>query len=93
MTVAMLLANTVAGGGAGAGGVTAWRGAPPLYDAHRALGARIVEFAGWEMPVSYSRHRSTSTARCATRVGLFDVSHMGEIEVRGPGARGAVPAS
>ena len=56
-----------------------------LFDAHRELGARIVEFAGWDMPVSYSspldEHRAVRT-----RCGLFDVSHMGEIELRGPGA-------
>jgi aminomethyltransferase len=56
-----------------------------LFDAHRLLGARIVEFAGWDMPVSYSgpldEHRAVRT-----RCGLFDVSHMGEIELRGPGA-------
>lgn len=57
----------------------------PLYDAHRSLGARLVEFAGWEMPVQYSgvleEHRAVRTS-----CGLFDVSHMGEIEVSGPGA-------
>src|SRR5215471_19153395 len=57
----------------------------PLYQSHRALGARMVEFAGWEMPVEYSgivrEHLAVRTA-----AGLFDVSHMGEIDVRGPGA-------
>jgi aminomethyltransferase len=56
-----------------------------LYDRHRALGARLVDFAGWEMPVSYrgalEEHRAVRE-----RCGLFDVSHMGEVEVRGPGA-------
>jgi glycine cleavage system T protein (aminomethyltransferase) len=54
----------------------------PLFEAHRELGARIVEFAGWDMQVSYSgaldEHRAVR-AHC----GLFDVSHMGEIELRG----------
>jgi aminomethyltransferase len=54
----------------------------PLYEAHRALGARMVDFGGWEMPVQYSgildEHRAVRE-----RAGLFDVSHMGEIEVRG----------
>jgi aminomethyltransferase len=54
----------------------------PLYAAHRRAGAKMVEFAGWEMPVQYAgvieEHRAVR--RCA---GLFDVSHMGEIEVRG----------
>ena len=60
----------------------------PLHAAHVRRGARIVEFAGWEMPVYYTgileEHRAVRE-----RAGLFDVSHMGEIEVRGPGARGA----
>ena len=57
----------------------------PLYSAHVAAGARMVDFGGWAMPVQYSgileEHRAVRTA-----VGLFDVSHMGEIEVRGPEA-------
>jgi aminomethyltransferase len=57
----------------------------PLYPAHRALGAKMVEFAGWEMPVSY-RGAAEEHAAVRERCGLFDVSHMGEIEVRGSGA-------
>jgi aminomethyltransferase len=57
----------------------------PLHDAHILLGARMVEFAGWEMPVQYSgpiqEHMAVREA-----AGLFDVSHMGEIEVQGSGA-------
>src|SRR5438046_2423420 len=57
----------------------------PLYDSHVLLGARMVEFAGWEMPVQYSgplpEHLAVRRA-----AGLFDVSHMGEIEVRGADA-------
>ncbi|HWQ15707.1 MAG TPA: glycine cleavage system aminomethyltransferase GcvT [Roseiflexaceae bacterium] len=57
----------------------------PLYGRHVAMGARMVEFGGWEMPVQYSgiidEHRAVRTA-----AGLFDISHMGEVEVRGPGA-------
>ena len=53
-----------------------------LYPKHVALGAKMVEFGGWEMPVQYksilSEHRAVRTA-----AGLFDVSHMGEIEVSG----------
>src|SRR5581483_11517141 len=57
----------------------------PLYDAHRALGARFVEFAGWEMPLSYTgAHDEHQAVR--ERCGLFDVSHMGEVEISGPGA-------
>jgi aminomethyltransferase len=55
----------------------------PLFDQHVALGARMVPFAGWEMPVQYQgikeEHLSVRKA-----VGLFDVSHMGEIRVQGP---------
>lgn len=57
----------------------------PLYAAHRRAGAKMVEFAGWEMPVQY-RGVIDEHVAVRTRAGLFDVSHMGEIEVRGPGA-------
>jgi len=57
----------------------------PLYEQHRALGARLVEFGGWEMPVQYSgimeEHRAVRT-----HAGLFDVSHMGEFKIEGPDA-------
>jgi aminomethyltransferase len=57
----------------------------PLYERHRDLGARLVEFGGWEMPVSYSgileEHRAVRQ-----RAGLFDVSHMGEFRIEGTGA-------
>jgi aminomethyltransferase len=57
-----------------------------LNAVHKELGARMVEFGGWEMPVEYSgithEHLAVRTA-----AGLFDVSHMGEIEVRGPEAQ------
>ncbi len=57
----------------------------PLRDFHAAHGGRLVDFAGWEMPVQY---RSILEEHKAVRraAGLFDVSHMGEVEVRGPGA-------
>jgi len=58
----------------------------PLHDRHVALGARMVPFAGWEMPVQYEgvipEHRAVRTD-----AGVFDVSHMGELEVEGPTAR------
>lgn len=57
----------------------------PLYGAHRRAGAKLVEFAGWEMPVQY-RGVIDEHVSVRTRAGLFDVSHMGEIDVRGPGA-------
>ncbi|MBI2981522.1 MAG: glycine cleavage system aminomethyltransferase GcvT [Deltaproteobacteria bacterium] len=57
----------------------------PLNSLHKQLGAKMVDFAGWEMPVQYSGIREEHLA-VRTRAGLFDVSHMGEIEVRGPRA-------
>jgi len=55
----------------------------PLYDLHRELGAKLIDFGGWEMPVQYAgileEHRAVRE-----RVGIFDVSHMGELEVSGP---------
>ena len=56
-----------------------------LYAAHQALGARFVDFGGWEMPVQYTGIIEEHQA-VRQRVGLFDVSHMGEIELRGPRA-------
>jgi aminomethyltransferase len=52
---------------------------------HRQLGARMMDFAGWDMPVQYSGPISEHLA-VRTRAGIFDVSHMGELEIRGPGA-------
>ena len=57
----------------------------PLYDRHVAAGARLVPFAGWEMPVQYTGIREEHIA-VRTRVGVFDVSHMGEVETVGPDA-------
>ena len=58
----------------------------PLHDRHVALGARMVPFAGWEMPVQYEgvipEHKAVRTD-----AGVFDVSHMGELEIEGPTAR------
>jgi aminomethyltransferase len=56
-----------------------------LYDRHVALGARVVPFAGWEMPVQYEGVRQEHLA-VRSKAGLFDVSHMGEIETTGPDA-------
>ena len=57
----------------------------PLFELHRELGAKLIDFGGWEMPVQYSgileEHRAVRE-----RVGIFDVSHMGEFEVTGPGS-------
>src|SRR5215467_8826037 len=59
--------------------------ATPLNAVHRASGAKMVDFGGWDMPVQYSglidEHKAVRTA-----VGIFDVSHMGEIEILGPEA-------
>src|SRR5881397_1721984 len=64
----------------------------PLHDRHVALGARMVPFAGWEMPVQYegviAQHRAVR-AGC----GVFDVSHMGEFEVEGPRATALLQAT
>jgi aminomethyltransferase len=57
----------------------------PLYEAHKALGARLVEFGGWEMPVRYSGDIAEHQA-VRQRAGLFDVCHMGEFIASGPGA-------
>ncbi|MCA9763996.1 MAG: glycine cleavage system aminomethyltransferase GcvT [Gemmatimonadetes bacterium] len=64
----------------------------PLDAQHRALGARMIPFAGWEMPVQYAgivqEHQAVRTA-----AGLFDLSHMGELWIRGPGAAAALDAA
>src|SRR3954452_15426311 len=57
----------------------------PLFEQHLALGAKMVPFAGWEMPVQYEGIREEHSA-VRRHVGMFDVSHMGEVEVEGPGA-------
>ena len=57
----------------------------PLYEVHVQSGARMVEFAGWDMPVQYSGLLDEHEA-VRTRAGLFDVSHMGEVVFRGPKA-------
>jgi aminomethyltransferase len=57
----------------------------PLHDRHVAAGAKLVPFAGWEMPVQYGGIREEHMA-VRERAGIFDVSHMGELETAGPGA-------
>ncbi|HKV73999.1 MAG TPA: glycine cleavage system aminomethyltransferase GcvT [Gemmatimonadales bacterium] len=56
----------------------------PLYAAHVALGAKMVPFAGWEMPVQYPTGILAEHKAVREGVGIFDVSHMGEFEVTGP---------
>jgi aminomethyltransferase len=57
----------------------------PLFAAHQKLGGKLIEFGGWEMPVQYT---SITDEHLAVRsaAGLFDISHMGEVSVSGPGA-------
>src|SRR5271163_1336600 len=57
----------------------------PLFDSHVRAGARLVDFAGWEMPIQYEGVLPEHTA-VREACGIFDVSHMGEIETSGPGA-------
>jgi aminomethyltransferase len=57
----------------------------PFYDLHRAAGAKLVEFAGFEMPLRYTGDVREHLA-VRTTVGLFDITHMGEFDVRGAGA-------
>ncbi len=57
-----------------------------LFDTHAAAGATLVPFAGWEMPVSYPVGTVAEIAAVREGAGLFDVSHMGEVSVMGPGA-------
>lgn len=58
----------------------------PLNEAHRALGGKMVDFGGWDMPVQYPAGVIEEHMRTRTAAGLFDVSHMGEIWVEGPDA-------
>jgi aminomethyltransferase len=63
-------------------------GAPrrtPLYDSHVAAGAKLVDFAGWEMPIQYTGIKQEHQA-VRTAVGVFDVSHMGQVKTAGPQA-------
>src|ERR1700674_5060630 len=62
-----------------------------LNGLHRRLGAKMVDFGGWDMPVEYSGITAEHMA-VRTAVGLFDVSHMGDIQFRGPGSLGAIQA-
>ena len=58
----------------------------PLHDRHRAAGAKLIDFAGWEMPLQYTGIKAEHLA-VRTSAGVFDVSHMGQIETAGPGAQ------
>ena len=61
----------------------------PLHDLHRELGARLVPFAGWEMPVQYPAGIIAEHQHCRASAALFDVSHMGQVRVAGPGVAAA----
>ncbi len=58
----------------------------PLYEVHVSLGAKMAPFAGFDMPVQYPSGITTEHNAVRSAAGLFDVSHMGEFEIRGPGA-------
>ncbi|SME94465.1 aminomethyltransferase [Tistlia consotensis] len=62
----------------------------PLYELHRALGARLVPFAGYEMPVQYPAGILKEHLQCREQAALFDVSHMGQVRLEGPGAAAAL---
>ena len=55
----------------------------PLYDLHVALGGKMVDFAGWLMPVNYTAGVAAEHKQCREKAALFDVSHMGQVELRG----------
>jgi aminomethyltransferase len=59
----------------------------PLFDRHEAAGARLVPFAGWEMPVQYADGIRAEHEAVRSHAGVFDVSHMGEVETSGPQAQ------
>ncbi len=58
-----------------------------LYETHRAAGAKLVPFAGWEMPVQYAEGIRAEHLAVRGSAGIFDVSHMGEVEISGPDAQ------
>src|SRR5262245_36588844 len=62
----------------------------PLWEAHRQLGARLIDFGGWDMPVQYKAGTIKEHKAVREALGLFDVSHMGEARLRGPRAAEAV---
>lgn len=86
-----MLAADPAGGGSVRGMSDAALKTSPLHDRHVALGAKMADFGGWEMPIEYPGGgvvREHTAVR--TSVGIFDVSHLGKARVSGPGARAFV---
>ncbi|GAB5467434.1 MAG: glycine cleavage system aminomethyltransferase GcvT [Rhodospirillales bacterium] len=64
----------------------------PLYALHEALGGKMVDFAGWRLPVSYPLGIMGEHRHCREKAALFDVSHMGQVQLHGPGAAKALEA-
>ena len=64
----------------------------PLTEIHRTAGAKLTDFGGWEMPIEYPTGVVAEHTAVRTAVGVFDVSHMGKLVVRGPGAAAALNA-
>jgi aminomethyltransferase len=62
----------------------------PLWNVHKQLGARLIDFGGWDMPVQYTAGTIKEHRAVREAIGLFDVSHMGEVYLRGPNARAQV---
>jgi aminomethyltransferase len=62
----------------------------PLFELHRELGARMVPFAGWDMPVQYPGGIIAEHRQCRTSAALFDVSHMGQVTLEGPEPAAAI---
>src|SRR6267154_2151292 len=62
----------------------------PLWSQHKALGAKLIDFGGWDMPVSYPTGTIKEHKAVREALGLFDVSHMGEAYLRGPRAKDVV---
>ncbi|CAN0600416.1 unnamed protein product, partial [Ectocarpus sp. 12 AP-2014] len=62
----------------------------PLYDLHVSLGAKMVPFAGYDMPVQYAAGVMKEHLACRTSAGLFDVSHMGQVRISGVNAAEAL---
>ena len=62
----------------------------PLWEAHKQLGARLIDFGGWDLPVSYPPGMIKEHKAVRESVGVFDVSHMGEAVLRGPRVREAI---
>ncbi|MDQ1395637.1 MAG: aminomethyltransferase, partial [Acidimicrobiaceae bacterium] len=65
----------------------------PLDAAHRSLGAKMVPFGGWEMPLSYPSGTLAEHRACRSGAVAFDVSHLGTVRVEGPGAVDALQAA